>query len=68
MRWLLVVKRGQNPGCPRFKGGNRYDSFTYPQKETHDRILRIVPPLVIQREEIDWACERFQKYWLSARN
>jgi ornithine--oxo-acid transaminase len=30
-------------------------------KETHDSTLRIAPPLVIQREEIDWACERFQK-------
>jgi ornithine--oxo-acid transaminase len=30
-------------------------------KETHDRIIRIAPPLVIQREEIDWAFERFQK-------
>jgi ornithine--oxo-acid transaminase len=30
-------------------------------KETHDNILRIAPPLVIQREEIDWACEKFQK-------
>jgi ornithine--oxo-acid transaminase len=30
-------------------------------KETHDNILRVAPPLVIQREEIDWACERLQK-------
>lgn len=30
-------------------------------KETHGHILRIAPPLVIQREEIDWAFERFQK-------
>jgi ornithine--oxo-acid transaminase len=30
-------------------------------KETHSRIIRIAPPLVIQREEIDWAIERFQK-------
>jgi ornithine--oxo-acid transaminase len=30
-------------------------------KETHDHILRIAPPLVIQREEINWAFERFQK-------
>jgi ornithine--oxo-acid transaminase len=30
-------------------------------KETHDHILRIAPPLVIQRGEIDWAFERFQK-------
>jgi ornithine--oxo-acid transaminase len=30
-------------------------------KETHDRVIRIAPPLVIQREEIDWAFERIQK-------
>jgi ornithine--oxo-acid transaminase len=30
-------------------------------KETHDRVLRIAPPLVITREEIDWAFERFSK-------
>jgi len=30
-------------------------------KETHSKIIRIAPPLVIQREEIDWACERLSK-------
>lgn len=30
-------------------------------KETHDRVLRIAPPLVITHEEIDWAFERFAK-------
>jgi ornithine--oxo-acid transaminase len=30
-------------------------------KETHDRVLRIAPPLVIRKEEIDWACGRIQK-------
>jgi ornithine--oxo-acid transaminase len=30
-------------------------------KETHSRIIRIAPPLVIQREEIDWAVERIAK-------
>jgi len=30
-------------------------------KETHDHVIRIAPPLVITREEIDWAFERFQK-------
>ncbi len=30
-------------------------------KETHSRIIRIAPPLVIRREEIDWAFERFEK-------
>ena len=30
-------------------------------KETHDRVIRIAPPLVIEREEIDWAFERLRK-------
>lgn len=30
-------------------------------KETHDRVIRIAPPLVITREEIDWAFERITK-------
>ncbi len=30
-------------------------------KETHDRVLRIAPPLTIRREEIDWAFERIRK-------
>jgi ornithine--oxo-acid transaminase len=27
-------------------------------KETHENVLRIAPPLIIRREEIDWAVER----------
>ncbi len=30
-------------------------------KETHDRVIRIAPPLVITREEIDWAFEWIKK-------
>lgn len=30
-------------------------------KETHDRVIRIAPPLVIARGEIDWAFERIKK-------
>jgi ornithine--oxo-acid transaminase len=30
-------------------------------KETHDRVIRIAPPLIITREEIDWAFERIQR-------
>ncbi len=34
------VKRGQNPGFPRFKGRHRYNSFTYPQSgfELHGKL------------------------------
>ena len=30
-------------------------------KETHDHVIRLAPPLVITREEIDWAFERIKK-------
>ncbi len=30
-------------------------------KETHERVIRIAPPLVITREEIDWAFDRIRK-------
>lgn len=30
-------------------------------KETHDRVIRIAPPLIIDRQEIDWAFERIAK-------
>jgi ornithine--oxo-acid transaminase len=30
-------------------------------KETHEHVIRIAPPLVITRAEVDWACERILK-------
>ena len=30
-------------------------------KETHDHVIRIAPPLIIAREEIDWAFERIRR-------
>ncbi len=30
-------------------------------KETHDHVIRLAPPLVITREEIDWAVETLKK-------
>lgn len=30
-------------------------------KDTHENIIRIAPPLVITKEEIDWAIEKFEK-------
>ncbi len=30
-------------------------------KETHDRVIRIAPPLIISRGEVDWAFERITK-------
>jgi len=30
-------------------------------KETHDHVIRIAPPLTIQRDEVDWAFERIRR-------
>ncbi|MHC5653822.1 ornithine--oxo-acid transaminase [Stappia sp.] len=30
-------------------------------KDTHDHTIRIAPPLVVTRDEVDWALERFDK-------
>ncbi len=30
-------------------------------KETHDRVIRLAPPLIITRDEIDWAFERIAR-------
>lgn len=30
-------------------------------KETHDNVIRFAPPLVIQKEDIDWAYDRIEK-------
>jgi ornithine--oxo-acid transaminase len=34
-------------------------------KETHENVIRFAPPLVIKKEEIDWACERIERVVLS---
>lgn len=36
-------------------------------KETHEKVIRIAPPLTITREEIDWAFERIRKVLEAAR-
>ncbi len=30
-------------------------------KDTHEKTIRFAPPLVIKKEEIDWALERIRK-------
>jgi ornithine--oxo-acid transaminase len=30
-------------------------------KETHDTVIRFAPPLVITKEELDWAIEKVKK-------
>lgn len=37
-------------------------------KETHETVIRLAPPLVITRKEIDWACVRLEKVIRSMGN
>lgn len=30
-------------------------------KETHEQVIRFAPPLIIKKEEIDWALQRIKK-------
>ena len=30
-------------------------------KETHDTVIRFAPPLIISREELDWAIAQIKK-------
>ncbi|HTT22491.1 MAG TPA: ornithine--oxo-acid transaminase [Candidatus Sulfotelmatobacter sp.] len=54
--WIgIELKSAARPYCERLKEEGLLC------KETHDRVIRIAPPLVINRYEIDWAFERIAK-------
>jgi ornithine--oxo-acid transaminase len=54
--WLAIeLNRDARPYCEALKDEGILC------KETHDTIIRIAPPLVIERDEIDWAFDRIAK-------
>jgi ornithine--oxo-acid transaminase len=58
--WIgFVFDNKARPYCERLK------SEGILCKETHENIIRFAPPLVITKEEIDWAVERIEKVVLS---
>ncbi|WP_457565575.1 ornithine--oxo-acid transaminase [Caldithrix abyssi] len=50
---------------PEAGGARRFCEFLQEEgllaKETHEHVIRLAPPLVITKEEIDWAFERLKK-------
>jgi ornithine--oxo-acid transaminase len=50
---------------PEAKGARRFCEALMKEgilcKETHDNVIRFAPPLVIKKEEIDWAFEKIDK-------
>ncbi len=57
--WIGIELKKEAGGARRFCEALMRDGLLC--KETHEHVIRIAPPLVIKREEIDWALERIEK-------
>ena len=57
--WIGIELRREAGGARRFCEALQNEGLLC--KETHDHVIRIAPPLVITREEIDWALERIER-------
>ena len=57
--WIGVELKPDAGGARRFCEALQHEGLLC--KETHATVIRIAPPLVITREEIDWATERIEK-------
>jgi ornithine--oxo-acid transaminase len=54
--WIGIELRPEAGGARRFC--EALQELGVLCKETHDHVIRVAPPLVITREEVDWALER----------
>jgi ornithine--oxo-acid transaminase len=57
--WIGIELKKEAGGARRFCEALMNEGLLC--KETHDHVIRVAPPLVITREQIDWAVERFAK-------
>ena len=57
--WIGIELKPDAGGARRFCEALQHEGLLC--KETHATVIRIAPPLVITREEIDWATERIEK-------
>ncbi len=57
--WIGVELHREAGGARRFCEALQQEGLLC--KETHDHVIRIAPPLVIRKDEIDWAVERLEK-------
>ena len=57
--WIGIVLKPEAGGARRFSEALMEQGLLC--KDTHGNVLRLAPPLVITREEIDWAIERLAK-------
>ena len=57
--WIGIELKPDAGGARRFCEALQHEGLLC--KETHATVIRIAPPLVITRDEIDWAIERIEK-------
>ncbi len=57
--WVGVVLKPEAGGARRFCERLMGEGLLC--KETHENVIRLAPPLVVTREELDWAIEKLQK-------
>jgi ornithine--oxo-acid transaminase len=57
--WIGIVLKKEAGGARRFCEALKENGLL--AKETHWNIIRLAPPLVITRKEIDWALERLER-------
>ena len=57
--WIGIELRESAGGARRFCEALQNEGLLC--KETHETVIRIAPPLIITREEIDWALARIEK-------
>ncbi len=63
--WIGIELRPEAGGARRFCEALQEEGILC--KETHEHVIRIAPPLVITREELDWAIERIEKVLTTLR-
>jgi ornithine--oxo-acid transaminase len=56
--WIGIVLKPEAGGARRFCEALMERGVLC--KETHEHVIRFAPPLVIEREDIDWAFEQFE--------
>ncbi|MCL7454146.1 MAG: ornithine--oxo-acid transaminase [Anaerolineae bacterium] len=57
--WIGIVLKPEAGGARRFS--EALMEYGLLCKDTHGNVIRLAPPLVITRDEIDWAVERLEK-------
>jgi ornithine--oxo-acid transaminase len=57
--WIGIELHHEAGGARRFCEALQQEGVLC--KETHDHVIRIAPPLIIKKEEIDWAVQRLEK-------